>query len=151
MRIILFGILAALGIGASVLYQDTAEPCNGPLETKTLSIGGEQIITEIARMPAERRCGLSGRKGLDSGEGMLFVFKEAKRHGIWMKGMRFPIDIIWLDADGRVADIARNVSADSYPRIFRPDRPAYFVLEVAAGAARELSLSVGTTISGIDI
>jgi len=64
---------------------------------------------------------------------MLFVFENPGIHGIWMKDMKFPIDIIWLDKDMSVISKELNVSPDTYPQVFYPSREAYYVLEVKAG------------------
>jgi uncharacterized membrane protein (UPF0127 family) len=67
--------------------------------------------------------------------GLLFVFDEPGLHGIWMKDMRFPIDILWLDDAFQVVDVRKNVAPDSYPTVFKPTKPARYVLEVTAGFA----------------
>jgi uncharacterized membrane protein (UPF0127 family) len=64
---------------------------------------------------------------------MLFVFDKSDRYGFWMKDMHFALDICWLDDSGKVISIARNVSADSYPKAFYPKKPARMVIEANAG------------------
>lgn len=46
-----------------------------------LSITHEQII----------------KSSLKENEGMLFVLNSSSRGGFWMKDMKFPIDVIWLN------------------------------------------------------
>lgn len=101
------------------------------------------IVVEIARSPAKRRCGLSGRRELHDGHGMLFIFEKPELHGIWMKDMDFPIDILWLDRDMRVVDAARNADPESFPKIFRPREPALYVLEVPAGFVEKYGIEIG--------
>lgn len=60
-----------------------------------------------------------------------------------MKDMNFALDIIWLDADKKVIDIAYNVKPDTFPDSFCPKQPAQYVLEVNAGVAGERGLQVG--------
>ena len=48
--------------------------------------------------PEERSQGLSGRPNLAAGTGMLFVFEQAGSYAFWMKDMRFPLDMVWIDA-----------------------------------------------------
>ena len=78
---------------------------------------------------------------------MLFAFGSSDRHGIWMKDMRFPIDIFWLDEYGQIVFIKKDAQPDSYPEVFLPNSPAKFVLEVTAGFAEENSLKIGDKIS----
>lgn len=86
----------------------------------------------IARDQPARELGLGGRDSLASTTGMLFVFDEPSRQGFWMKDMKFPIDIIWLDENFRIITVAADVLPSSYPTIFYPKEKSAFVLEVAA-------------------
>ncbi|MDO8575927.1 MAG: DUF192 domain-containing protein, partial [bacterium] len=83
---------------------------------------------------------------LAADEGMLFVSPEDGGHAFWMKDMLFPIDILWISADGRVVYMAENVSPDTYPQSFRPDAPARYVLELPAGYAGAHGVSVGDVV-----
>ena len=91
--------------------------------------------------------GLGGRASLADDRGMLFVFSEARRHGIWMRDMLMPIDIIWISAEGRVVDIQTAQPEPGVPdeqlKRYHPDDPARYVLEVRAGLAAEKGVQVG--------
>src|SRR3972149_4363578 len=76
------------------------------------------IKTEIAGTPAERTRGLSGRECIGKNQGMLFVFDKPDYYPFWMKNMRFPIDIIWIDASKKVVYVKSNVAPSSYPQTF---------------------------------
>lgn len=78
--------------------------------------------------------------------GMLFVFPKDSKYGFWMKDMLAPIDIFWLDSKGQVIFIAQNVATSTYPNVFYPTAPARYVLETAAGFAREHSIATGTPL-----
>lgn len=97
--------------------------------TPVVHIGEIPLRVEIAETPEQRARGLSGRDELKDGKGMLFVFPEPGYHSIWMKDMYFPIDIIWISEDFKVVSVNDNVSPDSYPRTFRPQEPAKYVVE----------------------
>lgn len=111
-----------------------------------IRIAGRNVKVSIADTPKSRERGLSGQAGLGRDEGMLFVFPEDGRHSFWMKDMRFPIDIVWLSADGRVITIAPDVSPDTYPRSFVPAAPARYVVELPAGFAETYNLKVGDIV-----
>ena len=53
--------------------------------------------------------GLAVKNQLKENEAMLFIFKESAKHSFWMKDMKFPINIIWLDSDGKVVHIEQNL------------------------------------------
>ena len=99
----------------------------------SVSVGSTTISVEVADTQRERAQGLSGRAELALGHGMLFVFEREGEWGIWMKDMHFPIDILWADNEGRVITIEKNISPDTYPKVFYPRGSALYVLEVPAG------------------
>ena len=102
---------------------------------RTITIGVVSVAVEVADTESLRERGLSGRSDLRSGNGMLFVFDTDGLWNIWMKDMRFPIDIVWADVSGMVITIASNVAPDTYPKSFFPSAPARYVVELPAGFA----------------
>lgn len=97
--------------------------------TPVVRVGDIGIRVEIVDTPEKRVQGLSGRTSLEGVDGMLFIFDEPGYHEIWMKDMKFPIDIIWIDENLTVVSIDQNVSPDSYPQKYRPERPALYAIE----------------------
>lgn len=99
---------------------------------------GKEYALEIADSDDERSLGLGERDSLCGSCAMLFTFDRPGRYAFWMKGMRFPIDIVWLSGD-EVVHVERNIPADSRA-IYAPAASADRVLELNAGEAEELSL-----------
>jgi uncharacterized membrane protein (UPF0127 family) len=97
---------------------------------------------EVARTPEARERGLMERDGLKAGNGMFFVFDVPGRYGFWMKNMKFPIDILWLDSEEKVVHIADNVPpCTSEPcLVYMPPSDARYVLEIPAGDAVKLGI-----------
>ncbi|MCI0615855.1 DUF192 domain-containing protein [bacterium] len=108
-----------------------------------LIIRNARIVVEIADTQAKQTQGLSGRQFLPAETGLLFVFDTLAPHGVWMKDMKFPIDIFWLDEAYAVIDMEENISPATYPEIFTPQSPAKFVLETNAGSANKYSIEIG--------
>lgn len=98
----------------------------------TVYIGEVALDVTVADEEHERIAGLSGTRTLGDFEGKLFIFDTNDRHGIWMKDMFIPIDIIWIDEDLKVIHIEENVLPSSYPSVFAPDQNARFVIETNA-------------------
>ncbi len=100
---------------------------------------------DVASTPEERARGLMYQEALDSESGMIFVFDEEGNQTFWMKNTLIPLDIIWLDEDGKIVDIAHNVEPCILEpcKIYSPDEPAKFVLEIAGGSADRLGISEG--------
>ena len=113
---------------------------------QTILVDGHPIRAMVVDTPLARAQGLSGRDSLGKNEGMLFVFSAEDRYGIWMKDMRFPIDILWISRDMQVIHVKKNVSPESYPNVFYPPQAAWYVLELQAGFADGHAIQVGSLL-----
>ena len=108
-----------------------------------LQLHGKQFQMSLADSDKERERGLSETSELKPNRGMLFVFEENGFWGIWMKDMRYPIDILWLNERKEVVYIEENIAPDTYPRVFAPRVPARYVIELRAGSVHEHGISEG--------
>ena len=77
---------------------------------------------------------------------MLFIFKKEDKHGIWMKDMQFALDILWLDKEYRVVDMTKNVSPLSFPKIFYPKVPSFYVFEAESGFSDKYKIEEGAKL-----
>jgi uncharacterized membrane protein (UPF0127 family) len=109
----------------------------------SVTIGGSTYDVEIADTQKKRVQGLSGRKSLAEGTGMLFMFDKLDSQGIWMKDMNFDIDILWMDERGEIVHIVEAVSPETYPTVFVSPTLALYVLEFPAGTVAQDNISLG--------
>ena len=100
----------------------------------------------MVNKPYERMKGLSGRESLPDNKAMLFVFDEYSKHNFWMKDMNFPIDIVWLDNFGEVVYLEKDLSPDTFPKSFGPDKPSLYVIEFSSGIVSKINLLVGDRV-----
>lgn len=107
---------------------------------KKIHIRDVLVKAEMVKTDAKKEKGLSGRDGLAEGRGMLFEMSGGSVQTFWMKGMRFPIDIIWIKNE-RVIGCEKNISP-SDTRVFAPPSDAGYVLEVQAGFCDEHKVEV---------
>lgn len=138
-------VLAAVVLLAIGIYFYKTFP-SLPVLQPTAEVNGVSLTLELATTTAAREKGLSGRENVPEGYGMLFVFNASHRYGIWMKDMLVPIDIFWLDEEGRVVSFITDADPSSYPHVFYPTAPARYVLETAAGFARAHAVATGTAL-----
>jgi uncharacterized protein len=89
----------------------------------------------VAHRMWPRMRGLLGKRGLDSGEGLL-IRPAPSIHTFFM---RFPIDVVFLSRQGEVLKVAERVP----PWRARSCRHSYAVLELAAGEAGRRGIAVG--------
>lgn len=104
------------------------------------------IAAEIADTPILRERGLGGRELLPEGKGMLFRFDQPGIFGFWMKDMKFPIDIVWIDDSHRVVSIDALIATSTYPDTFLSPTDTFFVLELPAGSAERFGIVAGTEL-----
>lgn len=112
-----------------------------------LLIGKNEILVEVADTELLQSVGLSGRDYLGENEGMLFVFDISEQYAFWMKDMRFPIDIIWISEDKKVADITKNLTPESYPAQYTPIVPVSLVIEVNSGWVDGHDVKIGDMVT----
>jgi len=110
-------------------------------------LGAGVFNVRLATTEADRVQGLSGVDKLSSDEGVLMVFDDAHTDtGIWMKDMKIPIDIIWMNNDKKVIYIVMDASPElGESKTFRPNSVAKYVLEVPAGTAKKSAIKIGDT------
>lgn len=119
---------------------------SGRNSEKKVMVGNEEFRVELADTPQKRELGLGGRETLCQGCAMVFVFPESGQYSFWMKGMRFPLDILWWRSkDGRIVHIEKNIPADSR-KSYAPSEEADRVLEINGGLADKYGIAVGDKV-----
>lgn len=121
-------------------------------KTSTATIGNKTFKLILAKNEQEKIAGLSNRNSLDQDTGMLFIFDKKDIYPFWMKNMKFPIDIIYID-DDRVVDVIDNApkysqyqNASELP-IYKPRANANYVLEVNAGEAKKYKIKAESKVT----
>lgn len=142
-------LLVALVLGLGLGYLFLARRSSG-LPEVWVAAGDARIRTELAVGVIAKARGLSNRDELPDGRGMLFSFGRAGEHSFWMRGMRFPIDIVWI-RDGAVVGVTPDIDPQRGValwelRMYRPPEPADEVLELPAGYAAAHGIAAGTRI-----
>jgi len=122
-----------------------------PEETRAVEIDGRSFELELALTPTQRYRGLSDRESIPDDGGMLFVFPDAEERTFVMRRCLVPIDIIYLDASGRVVQM-HEMAVESYytPELaltgYPSGAPAQFAIELAGGTLDELDISQGDRV-----
>ena len=110
----------------------------------TLQLGDGVFLSQVAKTPESREKGLSGTVPLRENEAMLFIYDSDGKWAMWMKDMKYPIDIIWLDKDKKVVYIVKNAPPESYPfDNFTPKQEARYVVELMAGTVAKKAITIG--------
>ncbi len=124
-------------------------PTNSSTKPKNqvVLIDKTKIPVEIADTPEKITRGLSGRESLNQDSGMYFVLPDRRRTSFWMKEMKFPLDIIWID-QGKIIAIERETPTPTatYIPTFTSPGPVTNVLEVNTGFSEKNGFEVGDEV-----
>lgn len=115
-----------------------------PKNMKKVCFKNTCFSIELAVSQAEKEKGLMFRDNLKDDEGMLFIYDKEGVYSFWMKNTKIPLDIIWIDNDGKVVFISGNTQpcrSDICPSI-NPGLDAKYVLEINGGVAQKIGLKV---------
>ncbi len=124
--------------------------CSPKKETNNLSIStqnGEVLYTvEEAQTPEELETGLMNRDNLPSDRGMIFDLSLVdNKIAMWMKDTLIPLDMLFVDADGKIFFIHENATPMSEELIIAP-APAIAVIELNAGDVQKYGIKTGDSV-----
>jgi uncharacterized membrane protein (UPF0127 family) len=144
----LLRVLAAAALAASLPC--AAQPADGKPQSLPISkiqVGAYPVLAEIAQTPDQRALGLMFRFSLPADHGMLFVFPEPQPLGFWMRNTYIPLSIAYIDADGRIVNVADMAPRDesSHPS----NGLALYALEMRKGWFAEKGLGPGARVTGL--
>ncbi len=113
-----------------------------------LLVDDYRLKVDIAGTPQQQQTGLAIKSNLNENEGMLFPFATESYQAFWMKDMKFPIDIMWIDKNNTIVYVQPNlppcISNQNCP-IYQPNVKVIYVLETVAGFAQKHHVQVGQT------
>ncbi|MGK0547957.1 DUF192 domain-containing protein [Halomonas cupida] len=137
--------LTGIAMVALVEERQSMQEVVGQLATE----GGDyELALEVAHTSRQRRQGLMERPSLPANTGLLFTYDEQQpaQSGFWMFKTRFPIDIAFLDQQGRVLSMTTmppcTRQREGCPR-YPAGVPFWMALELNAGALDAMGVSVG--------
>ena len=146
----LFLLIGIVCLGAKMMAQAASPaplPNITPMFATVQTPEGFTIFAELAITPDQRSTGLMSRTSLAPDRGMLFTFSEPGYWIFWMKNTKMALDILWLNEKGHIVSIKHTAPIctrkDNLCPRYRPTTPAVAVLELSAGQAKKLNLSVG--------
>jgi len=118
-------------------------------KASTVTIADHSFRVTAASSQQEQEIGLSETKQLSQDQGMIFLFDKPDYYAFWMKNMKFPIDIIYINND-TIVTIKNNVQPPKdnkeSPIIYTPTGPADRVLEISAGLVEKYKFKNGDKV-----
>lgn len=143
---------------ASFLTACRSEPALADIH---IPIGDAIFTLEIASDPDTQARGLGGRDSLAPRTGMIFVFPEDRDEAFIMRDCSIPLDLLFLNREGRILvihamlpeaprssaerrdDPDQDAKYNARLRLYPSGSPCRFAIELASGQARAHALRVG--------
>jgi uncharacterized protein len=112
---------------------------------------GDLVKAKVSATSSELARGLSGVNKMQGYDAMLFKFSKDTQVSFWMKDMRFPLDIIYLNKEKVVQEFFLNVppcEVDKECLALQSNKSnIFYVVEVPAGMAEQYKLEKGSLIN----
>ena len=128
--------------GAAGCRQSGPAPAFGAVEMR---IGSRTFHLEVAATELSRSNALATRDALPADQGVLLVFPSELPREVPLAGVRFPLDVVCLDASGAVVSIRHGGPAPA--AAVASDAPTKYAVELNEGAAAAAGLKVGDRLS----
>lgn len=121
---------------------------NLKMEDKVI-IQDKTFRAEFADTDKAKAIGLSKYNSIDDDFAMVFEFGNTDSPTFWMKGMKFPIDIIFVN-NSKIIHIYKNInppsSEDEELELYRITEPSDTVVEIKAGLSDKYNFEKGGSI-----
>jgi len=104
--------------------------------------GSHHFDVWIADTPPRQAQGLMFVRDLAADAGMLFTAQAPRVMSMWMKNTYIPLDMLFIDAQGRIVHIAARTQPHSLQSI-TSGKPVTMVLELRGGEAQKRGIAIG--------
>lgn len=107
--------------------------------------GAHRYNVEVADTTAKRAKGLMFRRSLPKTGGMIFLYDQPQVLGMWMRNTYIPLDMVFINDDGKVHRVETNTEPFSTD-IISSEGAVVAVLELNAGEAERIGLTPGDRV-----
>ncbi|MBC8325176.1 MAG: DUF192 domain-containing protein [Verrucomicrobia subdivision 3 bacterium] len=115
------------------------------LATIQLFVGAVKMEAEQAMTERQIKTGMMFRKTMGENSGMIFVFKQPKQQGFWMKNCFVPMSAAYIDPQGRINEIVK-LEPQNTNSVMSKSFQIQYVLEAPRGWFKKNGISPGVTI-----
>jgi uncharacterized membrane protein (UPF0127 family) len=144
-------LVTAFLLGASAALPQVAapEPLSAfPQSLLAIRTGSGKVVNFKvweADTPKREEQGMMFIREMDEHTGMLFMFPENRPVTMWMKNTYVSLDLLFLNAHGKIDYIAAHATPRS-ETIIGPPTPEFAVLELKGGACENFGIKIGDTV-----
>ncbi len=135
-------VVLSLWFAAAAVFDPGAQPSTEPLLIETASGVKQAFNVEIVKEEKVRTRGLMFRQSMPKDHGMLFDYDPPQQISFWMKNTYISLDIIFIDANGVILNIAEKTTPLSLTTLPSAG-PARGILEINGGLSAKLGIKAG--------
>ena len=99
----------------------------------------------IAESNKDRRQGLMHIEFMEENQGMLFIFNPPRRVSMWMRNTPMPLDILFINRNGKIINIEENTTPYS-TKALSSGGTIYWVLEINGGLSKKMGIKTGDLV-----
>lgn len=103
------------------------------------------FLVSVANNDKDMENGLMWVNDLPKNYGMIFEFKKEQMVFMWMKNTKIPLDMLFIDDDGKIVNIKKLAQPESLD-IISSTKPVKKVLEINGGLSDQLGIEIGDQI-----
>ena len=140
-----FGLVLVLAIPLSCAMGQTVTFERDEIVIETKDGARHTFSVELAVTRPQQARGLMFRRELAPDAGMLFLHKPARVTSMWMRNTLIPLDMLFIDQEGRIDKIVQRTEPHSL-RSISSDRPVAAVLELDGGSTSRLGIAPGDRV-----
>jgi uncharacterized membrane protein (UPF0127 family) len=107
--------------------------------------GPHHFRVEVAETPSQMEQGLMFRTSLPPDAGMLFIYAQPTVATMWMRNTMIPLDMLFVDAQGRIVNIHQRAVPQSLD-VIAATAPVRAVIELNGGTAARLGIEPGDRV-----
>jgi hypothetical protein len=142
-------VFASLPWLAAVVSAPAAEAQLQSFPTSSLTIasanGRHRFAVEVAETPEQMMQGLMFRREMAPNAGMLFDYKQPIVATMWMRNTLIPLDMLFVDAQGRIVNIHERAVPQT-DDVIAAAAPVRAVIELNGGTAARLGIKPGDRV-----
>jgi uncharacterized membrane protein (UPF0127 family) len=135
-------LAAAVPLGSALAQLQQFPTAPLTIESAT---GRHDFSVEVATTPGQMEQGLMFRRSLAPEAGMIFDFKTPSMATMWMKNTLIPLDMLFVDAQGRIVNIHERAVPQSLDTISAA-APVRGVVELNGGTTARLGIRPGDRV-----
>jgi uncharacterized protein len=131
------------------LISGSAQAKDPELEALSVTTVSGSVINyriEVAKTPAQMQRGLMFRDSMPADQGMLFIYVPARPARMWMKNTILSLDMLFVDEDGIIINVAENTTPYSVDTISSAG-PVRAVIELNAGQVATNGIAAGDRVT----